>query len=75
MDVNASVTLCPLPPQKQPPVLGGPQGVWMGRTEKSFLSPITLDNKLKKIVSVMNMLLICLFASMNLEKGQKVTWL
>jgi len=34
---------------------------------------ITQDNKLKKkkIVSVMNMLLIYLFASMKLEKGHK----
>ena len=39
--------------------------------------PIALDNKLKKkIVSVMNMLLIYLFASMKLEKGhKKITWL
>jgi len=35
-------------------------------------SSVTLDNKLKKIiVSVMNMLLIYLFASMKLEKGHK----
>jgi hypothetical protein len=32
---------------------------------------ITLDNIFKKIVSVMNMLLIYLFASMKLEKGHK----
>jgi len=32
---------------------------------------ITLDNKLKKNVSVMNMLLIYLFASMKLEKKHK----
>jgi len=33
---------------------------------------VTLDNKFKKkIVSVMNMLLIYLFASMKLEKGHK----
>jgi len=39
---------------------------------------IKLDNKFKKkkkIVSVMNMLLIYLFASMKLEKGHKNTWL
>jgi len=35
--------------------------------------PVTLDNKFKKkkIVSVMTMLLIYLFASMKLEKGHK----
>jgi hypothetical protein len=37
--------------------------------KNSFL--FTLDNKLKRKVSVMNMLLIYLFASMKLEKGQK----
>jgi len=37
---------------------------------------ITLDNKFKKkIVSVMNMLLIYLFASMKLEKGHKRNYL
>jgi len=36
------------------------------------VTSITLDNKLQFLfVSVMNMLLICLFASMKLEKGHK----
>jgi len=35
---------------------------------KLSLSPLTLDSKLKKIVSVMNMLLIYFLASMKLEK-------
>jgi hypothetical protein len=38
---------------------------------------ITLDNKFQTVffVSVMNMLLICLFASMKLEKGRKKNYL
>ena len=38
---------------------------------------ITLDNKFQKLfVSVMNTLLIYLFASMKLEQGyKKITWL
>jgi len=43
----------------------------------SFTEYITLDSKFQKnFVSVMNMLLIYLFASMKLEKGhKKITWL
>jgi hypothetical protein len=37
---------------------------------------ITLENKFKKnFVSVMNMLLICMFASMKLEKGHRKIYL
>jgi hypothetical protein len=38
----------------------------------SIVTLITLENKFqKKIVSLMNILLICLFTSMKLEKGHK----
>jgi len=40
-------------------------------SKNALVTLISLDNKLKKIVSVMNMLLIYLFASMKLEKGHK----
>ena len=43
---------------------------------KKEISPITLDNKFKKkFESVMNMLLIYLLASVELEKGHKKTFL
>jgi len=43
---------------------------------KKEISPITLDNKFKKkFESVMNMLLIYLFASMKLEKGHNKDYL
>jgi len=42
----------------------------------ALVGVITLDNKFQKIfVSLMNMLLIYLFASMKLEKGHKKDYL